>query len=350
MLAQRPYIMSVTGSVGKTTTTGMIATVLSHPTAIRLVGKVQSTTANMNNDVGVPLTILLFDRWISGNWKRMRTAFILPFRAIRLALTRGYPGVLVLEVAAGSYGHVSRAARLAPPDIGVVTTIGPAHLDQFETLAGVAREKGALVRAVPGEGLVILGDGHEQVGYLEQQAKARVIRIAGRGEELASGVARAIAEHRGIPREATLAALATYKPVAGRLKRFELERFIVLDDSYNASPLSMKLGLDTLRETASGTARRVAVLSQMNELGRESARYHREIGEYAHECADVVVGVGELARLYSPHYWFRDSKECARSMVELVNDSDCVLVKGSFSFKMQRVVKCLLESCPGREV
>ena len=110
----------------------------------------------------------------------------------------------------------------------------------------------------------------------------------------------------------------------------------IIDDSYNANPLSMRLGLDRLTEAAQPVQRRVAFLGSMGELGDEAAQYHQQIGAYAHQKADVVIGVGELARHYGPDHWFADSDECARQVNRLVGPDDCVLVKGSHSVHMQR--------------
>ncbi len=343
--ARRPMIVAVTGSVGKTTTTNMVAAVLAHPGAERVVGKAASTLDNMNNDIGVPLTILLYDRWLSGYpWEKLPVLCMMPLRALALATVARYPRVLVLECAAGTRTRLHRSIRLARPTIGVVTTIGPAHLDRFKTVEGVMREKSAVVRAIPPSGLVVLGDGHDYVSDLERASKALVVRVTGRGAELSQNIARAIGRHLQVPEEVISTALAQYQPAQRRLNRLQLGDLTVIDDSFNANPLSMKLGLDILADSATAGQRRVAILGLMAELGTESAAYHEDIGAYARSRSDLVVGVGDLARKYRPDHWFATSEECAAQVAGLLLPGDCVLVKGSASVKLRKVIERLAEA------
>jgi UDP-N-acetylmuramyl pentapeptide synthase len=122
-----------------------------------------------------------------------------------------------------------------------------------------------------------------------------------------------------------------------RLQSFEVDGIRILDDSYNANPASMRLGLDTLiAESKDG--RRVAVLGTMAELGDRSADYHSEIGRYARSRADFVIGVGEPARHYVPDVLFADSEACATAIDGLLKRGDQVLVKGSASVGMNKIV------------
>jgi len=132
-----------------------------------------------------------------------------------------------------------------------------------------------------------------------------------------------------------------YLPLKGRLNLLQIGDITVIDDSYNATTLSMQLGLDTLSQTAKPGQRRVAILGHMAALGDESVRYHSEIGNHARRCADVLIGVGDLARHYGPDHWFEDSKLCANALDTLVHGGDCVFVKGSFAAKMGCVVQGL---------
>lgn len=342
ILARRPLIIAITGSVGKTTTTGQIAAVLSQPEAQDVLGGVRSTVDNMNNDVGVPLTILLQDRWLSSDGpERLRSLGKLTVRALALVTFARYPRVLVLECAAGLHGHVHRSVRLAPPKIGIVTSIGPTHLERFHTVEGVMREKSAVVKAVPSSGLVVLGEGHDFVQDLERLARAPVVRVSGRGLDLSRNIACVVARHLGLSEKTISTALSAFTPPKARLNRLALGDWLVIDDTYNANPLSMRLGLDVLSEAARPGHRRVAILGQMAELGQQAAKYHRDIGQYAHSHSDLVVGVGELGKAYDPDYWFATSTECATAVPDLLRDGDCILVKGSASLKMGDVVTAL---------
>jgi UDP-N-acetylmuramoyl-tripeptide--D-alanyl-D-alanine ligase len=344
---RKPLIIGVTGSAGKTTTVEMITAVLQHPAARQIVGLMAHTVDNMNDDIGLPLTVLRYDRWK----RSLREAPLLLLRALRLAFFGRYPRVLVLEYATHWGGHLHRLVKVAPPDIGVVTTIGPAHLARLKTLQGVVHEKSAVVSAVPPSGLVVLGTDHDYVADLEARARGRVVKLPGRGADLARNIAKVVALHLGIPEQAIEAALAEVRPAKGRLNEVRLGGVTVIDDSYNANPLSMRLGLDRLAELAQPGQRRIAFLGSMAELGDEASQYHRHIGACAREKADVVIGVGELAREYRPDHWFPDSEQCARQLHGLVRSGDCVLVKGSASVRMSLVIEPLkVGSSEGRAI
>ena len=336
---RKPLIIGVTGSAGKTTTVHMITAVLLHPAARQIVGQVAHSAHNMNDDMGLPLTVLRYEHWIRTRnlWQSL---LMLP-RTLWLAFFARYPRVLVLEYGTHWHGHLHRLVRVAPPNIGVVTTIGPAHLDRLKTLPGVVHEKSAVVRAVPTSGLVVLGADHDYVADLEAHAKGRVVKLPGRGVDLSRRIAEVVALYLGIPRQAIETALAEFRPANGRLNELRVGGMTVIDDSYNANPLSMRLGLDRLAELAEPGQRRIAFLGSMGELGDEAPQYHQQIGAYAHAKANVVIGVGELARHYGPHHWFPDSDECARQLHRLVEAGDCLLVKGSASVRMHVLMEPL---------
>ena len=336
---RKPLIIAVTGSAGKTTTVHIIAAVLRHPAARQTVGAVAHSVRNMNDDTGLPLTVLRYERWI-GWYNVWKVPLMLP-RAVWLAFFARYPRVLVLEYGAHCGGHLHRLVEVAPPNIGVVTTIGPAHLDTLKTLQGVVHEKSAVVHAVPASGLIVLGSDHDYVADLEARAKGQVVKLPGRGADLARGIARVVALHLGVPKQGIEAALADFHPVKSRLNELRVGGMTIIDDCYNANPLSMRFGLDTLADTALPVQRRIAVLGSMGELGAEAMQYHQQIGTYAHQKADLVVGVGELARHYNPDHWFADSYECARQVHGLVVPGDCVLVKGSRFVHMDAIVERL---------
>jgi UDP-N-acetylmuramoyl-tripeptide--D-alanyl-D-alanine ligase len=336
---RKPLIIGVTGSAGKTTTVHMITAVLRHSTARQIVGAVACSVHNMNNDTGLPLTVLRYEHWIG--WHNLWEVPLLLPRALWLAFFARYPRVLVLEYATHWQGHLHYLVEVAPPNIGVVTTIGPAHLDRLKTLKGVVHEKSAVVSAVPPSGLIVLGSDHDYVADLESRAKGQVVKLPGRGADLARNIAQVVALHLGVPQQGIEAALAEVRPVKGRLNEMRLRGMTVIDDSYNANPVSMRLGLDRLAEVARPRQRRIAFLGSMAELGDETRQYHQQIGTYARQKADVVIGVGELARHYGPDHWFPDSGECARQVHGLVGAGDCVLVKGSASVRMHVVIDSL---------
>jgi UDP-N-acetylmuramoyl-tripeptide--D-alanyl-D-alanine ligase len=323
----------------------MITAVLSHPDAEPAVGRVGKAAKSMNDNIGLPIAILRFQDHVYGNtYSGFARYCVLPFRVLRLALTRSYPNVLVLEYGTHSRGHLHRLAKLAPPKIGVVTAIGPAHLERLKTLEGVVHEKSAIVSPVPSDGLVVLGEGHDFVSHFERISRAPVVKVSGRGVELARNIARVIGRHFRVPEAAIDSALEACKIPEGRLTRFEVAGLSVIDDCYNANPLSMRLGLDTLADSAKPGQRRVAILGNMGELGDNSLRYHEEIGTYARSRADLVIGVGDIAKTYAPDHWFANSNACADEILRLVCSGDQILIKGSGSVKMNTVVAKLRNS------
>ena len=343
---RKPTIVGITGSAGKTTTTEAIGAVLRHPAARERVGEVRTTANNMNNYVGLPLIVLGYQNWVKTNRERFTFLLTAPWRAFRAVLGRRYPRVLVLEYGTDRSGYLLPMVQLAPPRIAVITTVGPAHLAGMGSVAGVAREKGLLVEHADPRGVAVLGDGHAFVDEIAARAAGRVVVVPGRGVELAARIARVVAEELGVPADAATEALARFKPPKSRLNRLHVGDIQIIDDSYNANPMSMTLGLDTLRSEAPPGSRKVAVLGTMAELGENAARYHEEIGRYARETADVVVGVGELGRLYGPDHWFADSTECAARIHRLVEPGDTVLVKASASVGLGQVVERLTSGAP----
>src|SRR5688572_1152369 len=279
--AHKPRVVGITGSVGKTTTKEMIAAALMQPGAGAIIGRVRKTFGNMNNNVGLPLTVLGYDRFPKAFLEWLKLLIAVPFRSLQLVRSSDYPDVLVLEYAAGPDGSVPTLAHLARPTVAVVTAIGPSHLERFVTVEGVAEEKSALAKAVPASGLVVLGADTPGSAGMARLSAAPVRLVSGRGREFSAGVARVIGRYFGIPDESTERALGAALRVARSLEMVRFGPLTLIDDSFNANPLSMKYGLDMLNHVAKASERRVAVLWDMAELGASTAKYHAEIAEYA---------------------------------------------------------------------
>ena len=350
LAAHNPRIVGITGSVGKTTTKEIIAATLAQPEAQPAVGRVRKTAGNMNNNVGLPLTVLGYDDWPGSLRGWIKTLLTVPLRAMAVARSSEYPDVLVLEYAAGWDGDVPRLARVAPPTVAVVTAIGPAHLERFRTVEGVAEHKAALVKAVPASGLVVLGADTPHSAAMAVHSVAPVRLVCGRGRELATNAARVVAEYFQLPGDSVERALTNPIRTSGRLDVKELEELTLIDDSFNANPLSMKFALDSFGQIAKSSQRRVAILGNMAELGDASYRYHHELGAYVAGRADLLIAVGTHARRYGGHYWFPDAQSCATALPSIIQRGDCVLVKGSHSVGLRVVAKSLRKLIEERAV
>ncbi len=334
---QKPLIIGITGTAGKTTLTQMLGHVLMQKAAQSYVGIVGKTAGNLNGDIGVRLSILRKLSYPVSMKEWLRLVVPLPLYAVRQAFSPKYPQVLVLEYGTYSEGHVHDLVRFSTPKIAILTNIGPAHLERHKTVEGVYLEKRALVQGAPPDGLVVLGSGHEFVSRLQADAKAPVMVVDSRGTTLAQNITRVVCKHLGLPEDIIEAGLQSFEPPKSRLNRFKAAGITVIDDTYNANPLSMKLGLDTLAEEKS-SGRRVAVLGVMAELGDQAPQYHREIGLYARERVDLMIGVGQGTQDYAPDHWFPTSAECAEKLESLVQNGDVLLLKGSHSAKMGLIV------------
>lgn len=351
-------VIAITGSNGKTSTKDFVAAAL----ARRF--RVTKTEGNLNNHVGLPRTIL--------------------------SATED-DEIAVWELGMNHPGEIALLAALAAPDVGIITNIGIAHIEFMGSQGAIAREKGALAEAVPASGTVILNADDPFSAEIAARTGARVI-LAGikngsiRADDIrqsASGSEFTILEraHRcraqlPVPGlhmvqnallavaaartfastlEEAAAGLASTALTKARLQIREINGVQFIDDTYNANPDSMKAALRTLMELEAD-GRRIAVLGEMGELGTESLRGHREVGEAAAALGiDQLITVGQTAAAISEaaHEAGLEKTTAAQSVeeaAELLTDEvaagDLVLVKGSRTARMERV----LEEFANREV
>ena len=331
-------VIAVTGSVGKTSTKELIAALLAPHR------RVVASRANFNTDIGMPLEILAAE-----------------------------PGteVLVLEAAMRGFGQIADLAAICEPDVGVITNIGPVHLEQVGSLEGVARAKAELLPGVStavvpaGEALLepYLGGGFEVVRFGEGGdvwLDGEV--VVAHGERLDLELGFAARHHRVNALAAVAAALAVGVRPSGRVEapaghlrgeRVELpDGVVVINDCYNASPLSVRAALEELSaESASG--RRVAVLGDMLELGEREAELHREVGREALDAGvELLVTVGARAvsmldTFDGESYAVTDAEEAAALVGELIEPGDVVLVKGSRGVGLEVVAEALQAAVHG---
>ena len=340
-------VVGVTGSAGKTTTKDAIADLLSVALA---TGR---TVGNLNNHVGVPLSILRLPD------------------ASRAA---------VLEMGMNHAGEIRELAALARPEIGVVTNVGYAHVEFFENgIEGVAAAKRELIEALPRGGTAILNGDDKRVrgfrdvhpgpsltfGFSEcAEIRAEVIEESAAGTRFrASGTefetsmvgrhavmnllaAIAVARVFHIAPERLRDAVRQFTPGKMRGERLEHNGITIWNDCYNSNPEAAKSMVDVLRETPA--ARRIAVLGEMLELGRSSERLHRELGRYAVEHGvDFLIGVrGDAQAMVEAAgptaVFFADPAEAGLAARRFARPGDAVLFKGSRGVRVERALDAFL--------
>jgi UDP-N-acetylmuramoyl-tripeptide--D-alanyl-D-alanine ligase len=361
-------VVAVTGSNGKTTTKEMVACILSRS------WRVLKNRGNLNNLVGLPLTLL------------------------ELETTHQ---AAVVEMGMNRAGEIGRLARIARPDVGLVTNIQPAHLEGLGSLRGIQSAKGELFAGMPVNATIVvnLDDPRvvelassfpgRRVGYstggvpgevtleriismdaagthflLRLGRETRDIRlpVVGRHHLSNAVAAAAVAWALGLPTNRTAEALATFRPFDRRTEILALPHHIhVINDTYNANPGSMAAALETLT-LVSGQGKSFAVLGDMLEMGAESAALHRELGRVAAghrvdhlvamgaQATNLLAGAAEAGMPEHRLLSAGDHREAAVQVQGLLASGDWVLVKGSRAMRMERVVEALVELLgnPGR--
>jgi UDP-N-acetylmuramoyl-tripeptide--D-alanyl-D-alanine ligase len=320
-------VVGITGSMGKTSTKDILAA-LSTRSARTIAAE-----ASFNNEIGVPLTLC------------------------RLEVDTE---VCILELAMRGFGQIAELAAIARPEIGVVTNVGPVHLELVDSLDGVVRAKRELIAALPAGGTAIVPE-HFPVS----RDDIEIVRIgapeasAVGGRTVVGGVSFNFTARHQIQNAATalavLDALGLPRPDSvdvdfARWRGEEKELpggGLLINDAYNANPVSMRAALVYLAERA-GDRRRVAILGDMAELGRTGPEYHREVGAAASELGvDELLAVGELARGYLeggvPGRWVANVHDALRQVDELLRPGDAVLVKASRAVGLEAVAAALTQ-------
>jgi UDP-N-acetylmuramoyl-tripeptide--D-alanyl-D-alanine ligase len=324
-------VVAITGATGKTTTKDILAA-LCLPLARTIASE-----ANFNNELGVPLTLCRIEPDTE---------------------------ICITEMGMRGHGQIAWLASFTRPDVALITNIGPVHLELVETVENVARAKAELIDALPSGGIAVVPDDEPMLAPYLTRTDIEIRRFGGVDEP---GLFRV--GDRTIRLETnyssrhqlrnTLAALTVCDALGlqvadgsievefSPLREEEIELsggVLLINDCYNANPLSMHAALAHLAERA-GSRRRVAVLGEMAELGANAATYHREIGEAATEAGvDELVAVGELARGYGEAAkWFATAAEAGEAVRDLVRPGDVVLVKGSRAVGLEAVTAKLRE-------
>ena len=348
-----PALIGVTGSNGKTTVTQMIASVLRADTAAPSL----STQGNLNNDIGVPLT--LFN--------------------LRPEHQRA-----VVELGMNHPGEIEVLAQFAQPTIGLVNNAQREHQEFMSTVEAVAIENGEVIRALPAKGVAVFpaqdaytqlwqkladtrpvltfgltqGDvqAHDIVWrngawsfqlWTQQTSLPCRLNIAGRHNILNALAATACALAAGMSLPVIVKGLESFEPVKGRSKSCEWQldghAFTLVDDTYNANPDSVRAAIEVLAELP---APRLLVLGDMGEVGLQGAEFHQEVGAYAKACAiQSLFTLGDLCQHSSQAFegavHFSDMDSLQARVLSDISAYNSVLVKGSRFMKMERVVEAL---------
>jgi len=353
-------VVAITGSNGKTSTRQMTAAVVSQCYATL------ATIGNFNNQIGLPLTLL--------------------------GLEPGHQ-LAVVELGTNTPGEIARLAEICTPDIGVITNIGPAHLEGLGSIEGVAREKGSLLKGLRPNGKAVLNADDSRVRQLAGQTDREVLfygfapdaevtaddvaemengltftlKIAGQSEQVRLNspgrfmvinalAAAAVGSLLGVSAAAIKAGLEAFEPVSGRMNIQHTPGGIhIIDDTYNANPESMKAALKTLEAMRAG-ARGIFVAGDMLELGKQAASLHRQIGSLAaqsgisrlYACgghADSMAAGARKAGMPAASVITGSREELIEDLTAWLQPGDWVLVKGSRGMAMEKVVERLKTWC-----
>ena len=405
----QPRIIGVTGSVGKTSTKLAIKAVLAKEFRVR------TAEGNLNSELGLALTILgdwkpdelsLVTRDQEPGTRKIRKSFFWLKVLIRsawhlLARDRNYPEILILEYGADRPGDIKYLMKFARPTVSVITAIGdiPVHVEYYAGPDEVAREKGRLIETLKSTGYAILNYDDDTVMNLKDRTRARVttygfahgadlrimrfenradggtaagisfkleyggssvpVRIdgvLGHVHAYAAAAAAAIGLIFGMNLVKISEALADYQPAPSRTQLIPgVKQTIIIDDCYNASPLSMHAAIDAMRDLpprrGSGQAgRKIAVLGDMLEIGKYAIEGHERIGKIVAGVADILVTVGPRAKFIadaareagmkrSNILEFDTADEAKKPIEKLMKPGDLVLVKGSHAMQLERVVE-----------
>jgi UDP-N-acetylmuramoyl-tripeptide--D-alanyl-D-alanine ligase len=274
---------------------------------------------NYNNELGVPLTLCRIEDDTE---------------------------LCISEMGMRGLGQIAQLAAVARPDVAVVTNVGPVHLELVGTIENVARAKGELIAALPPGGTAIVPDEALLEPYLERTDI--VVRRVDGDAEIPFRTSYSSRHQLANTRTAMAVAVTLGVPLPDGELRVEFSKLreeerplpgggLLLNDCYNANPVSMRAALIHLDERAGGR-RMLAVLGEMAELGDEAPSYHREVGDLVRELGVQVIAVGELARDYGGE-WVATAAEATERLRGELRPSDVVLVKGSRSVGLEVVAE-----------
>lgn len=320
-------IIGITGTSGKTT----VKNVLSQLLAVRY--RVRASIGNYNSLIGVPLSLLTF---------------------------RGDEEFGVLEMGTSQPGEIARLCAIARPQLGLITVVGPGHLQGLGSIEGVRTEKRILFEALPGNGLSVAGDG---VGPVERtrhvkfslgdasdiitdengsrfcfRGRVFTTRLLGLANVYNCLAALTLALELGVPAEAAAQVLSKIEPEPGRFEPIRRRGVLIINDSYNANPLSMTAALDFVSRLS---RHRVFILGDMKELGPETEEHHRKIGDLVRQIGGRLLTMGAESRWYGGRHFSKRQDLLNHLLVDLKGD-EVILIKASHALCFDRILYDLL--------
>lgn len=347
-------VIGITGSVGKTTTKEMIAYVLSEKF------NTLKTQGNYNNEVGVPLTL---------------------FRL------RDEHEVAIVEMGISDFGEMTRLSKIAKPDICVITNIGQCHLENLGDRDGVLKAKTEIFSYMSKDGRVYLnGDDDKLINVNEVNGKSTVFFGIGKSCDVYADnivkkglagtyfdavtskgriavhvpvpgmhmvtnalAAVAIGTDMGMSGQEIADGISRFTPVGGHSSIIETDKYTIMDDCYNANPVSMKAGIDVLSDV---DGRKIVIIGDMFELGTDEKKLHYDVGSYAADKGiDCIICIGNLAKEYEKGakdagkengiYYFEDIEQAVSELGNIISDGDSILVKASHAMKFEKIVAVL---------
>lgn len=328
----KPKTIAITGTNGKTTVKNLIGAILNKRY------KTLCTKKNFNSLIGLPLTLFdLSDEDV----------------------------FLVVEMGTSNPGEIKRLCEIARPHFGVITNIGPGHLKGLSSITGVRKEKLSLVASLPKEAFALIGEGAGDIkgsnikrfsldmledvqlgeygSYFTYKGTEFYTPLLGLGNVYNCLAAICLTRDFGITIEDDFSsdarvALAEAKPESGRLEPIHHNGLFIINDTYNANPVSTKTAIDF---AAVLQRRKIFVLGDMLELGKQSKSLHHEIGRYAKKHCDLLLSCGDNAQYYKGKH-FKDKDMLTQYLVTNLNGDEAVLVKASRALKFESIIEDLL--------
>lgn len=354
-----PFVIGITGSSGKTTTKDFFHY------GIKYLGEenIVVTEKNYNNEIGVPFTLFK----ISANTK-----------------------IVVCEMGMNHLYEISKLTKMALPHVAIITNIGQAHIENLGSVENIAHAKSEIIEGLGANGYLFVPENVRKKEIIEKKAMSHNVnlltyslnssylkilkentdgfeleiygkQVAWRlpGKQLLWNLAGVlyVLSFLGLEQEKVLEGISNFQATNKRNVWIHTAHYHILDDTYNANPDSIIASLDTLKQ-ASPNQKRYAILGDMKELGEFSEKYHREVGKYAAQILDGLIAFGEDAQFYAEEFakyspnkfnlYLPDLEESIQKIVKYVSENlkeeFFILVKGSRSMRMERIVEKLISN------